>query len=691
MEGLGAAASAVAIIDLSFKVISLCMRYAKDVKNAKNDIDELHEEVKELQRVVENVKKLLDSQPGSRLKTSRDLDQTLQSSFGLLSQLEKTLQPSSTSKAMTRMGIRALKWPFQKSELDPIIQRVRQCSHRVGLALQLDQTAILLDVDSKTDKVVNTVESMDQRRVLDTLPIATGAWYNSHAEEHNSICLENTRVELLQEIDSWVNSHLAQTIFWLSGMAGTGKSTISRTVATISAKRNILGASFLFKRGESDRGNISRFYTTVASQLVRFKPDLAPHMKAAIDDDPSLTGKVAGQQFDKLILQPLLSSQICKKGTLVLVVDALDECDGEGDIRRLIDLFARFSQVKGLKIRVLITSRPELPIRLGFSGIHGSYESLILHEIPETIIEHDLTVFFKERLTEIRRSYNTSVSEERRLSETWPDLNDYEILVQMSVPLFIFAATVCRFLSDRKCGSPNQQLQKVLEYKSRSQESKLEATYLPPLEQQLTGLSVREQGGVLEEFRHIVGTIVILEKPLSASALAQLLDISRDTIDVRLDMLHSVLDIPKHSNSPIRLLHLSFRDFLLDPEKIGTNRFWVDEKQAHGQTAVNCLRVMDKCLREDICDLIAPGTDTSAVLPSQIASCIPLELQYACCHWAYHLQHSERDFCSDEQVLNFLTRHFLHWLEVLSLIRRSAEGFQIVKLLRALMQPVWKA
>lgn len=150
MEGLGAAASALAIIELSFKVISLCLRYAKDVKSAKNDIDELHGEVKELQRVVENAKKLLDSQPGSRLKTSRDLDQTLQSSFGLLSQLENTLQPSSTSKAMTRMGIRALKWPFQKSELDRVIQSIRQCSHRVGLALQLDQTYVYLDQITKT-------------------------------------------------------------------------------------------------------------------------------------------------------------------------------------------------------------------------------------------------------------------------------------------------------------------------------------------------------------------------------------------------------------------------------------------------------------------------------------------------------------------------------------------------------------
>jgi len=88
-------------------------------------------------------------------------------------------------------------------------------------------------------------------------------------------------------------------------MAETGKSTISRTVAQSFADRGLLGASFFFKRGERDRGNAALLFTTIAAQLVAKEPDLAPHVRAAIEDDPSVTSKALSEQFDKLVLEPL--------------------------------------------------------------------------------------------------------------------------------------------------------------------------------------------------------------------------------------------------------------------------------------------------------------------------------------------------------------------------------------------------
>src|SRR5205814_9976618 len=123
-----------------------------------------------------------------------------------------------------------------------------------------------------------------------------------------------------------------------------------------------------------------------------------------------------------------------------------------------------------------------------------------------------------------------------------------QILVSMAIPLFTFAATVCRFLADRKC-SPDKQLNKVMAYQTRSQESKLDATYLPVLAQQLAGLSAREKDAVLEEFQTIIGSIVLLASPLSAASLASVLGIDRRDIDNRLDLLHSVLSVPSSSES----------------------------------------------------------------------------------------------------------------------------------------------
>jgi hypothetical protein len=63
------------------------------------------------------------------------------------------------------------------------------------------------------------------------LPIANGASFDSHIKEHNLRCIPNTRIELLRYIREWVKDRNGTPIFWLSGMAGTGKSTIARTVA----------------------------------------------------------------------------------------------------------------------------------------------------------------------------------------------------------------------------------------------------------------------------------------------------------------------------------------------------------------------------------------------------------------------------------------------------------------------------
>ena len=532
--------------------------------------------------------------------------------------------------------------------------------------------------------------SLYQGTVLNRLRSVDNAAFDSHDEEHNARCYQGTRVELLRQINTWASNQGSECIFWLNGMAGTGKSTISRTVAQNFADKGDLGASFFFKRGEGDRGHAGLLITTIATQLVQKLPSLAPYVQTAIEADPVISRKALKQQFETLVLQPLgkMQRDLQESSRIVVVIDALDECDREEDVRIIIRLLSQVQRITSVRLKFFLTSRPELSIRVGFEDISGKYEGLALHQIPRHIVKEDISAFLEYELAITRDDYNKSVTSNRQLPADWPGQANVQSLVRMAIPLFIFATTVCRFINDRKCGQPKDQLAKVLKYETRSQSSKLDTTYLPVLDQLLIGVTSSERRGLVEEFQQVVGSIVILASPLSATSLDRLLGVPEGTVDSRTDLLHSVLSIPSRSDRPIRLLHLSFRDFLVDPEKRGINPFWVDEKDVHTKLATRCLQRLSisKYIKKDICDLQIPERPRADIDRQTIDSHLPPDIQYACQYWVYHLKEGGSIICDNEQVHNFLKYHFLHWLESLSLIGRLRESISMIDNLVAMVE-----
>jgi len=157
------------------------------------------------------------------------------------------------------------------------------------------------------------------------LPIAEGASFDSFDNQHGEKCLPDTRSDLRRQVADWAEASDGKCIFWLNGMAGTGKSTIARTVAQSFDEKGLLGASFFFKQGEADRGNAKRFVSTIARQLMTSNQELARGISRVIKDDPDLSTKALSQQFDKLLLQPLLKLDLNETTSMVIVIDALDE------------------------------------------------------------------------------------------------------------------------------------------------------------------------------------------------------------------------------------------------------------------------------------------------------------------------------------------------------------------------------
>lgn len=545
----------------------------------------------------------------------------------------------------------------------------------VSFVLFVYNSIYLHRLSTRITDIARTSDRIDRKEDLKQLPLVAEAEFGSYMDQHEDECLSGTRTELLCQITDWATSTApnGRCIFWLKGMAGTGKSTISRTVAKSLKEANSLGASFFFKRGEGDRGNAAKLFPTLARQLVIRLPHLIPSIQKAIQVDPNIATRSLREQFGKLLLEPFTSLSLSDIQNVVILIDALDECEHDDDIQVILQLLPRLQEASGIRLRIFLTSRLDPPINLGFSKMTShDYRDLALHEIPEEVTEHDIALFLNHRLLRIRV--------DRSLPVDWPGDTDLQTLIVMSVPLFIFAATICRMLQDRQW-DPVETLTEILEH--RSEGSQLNGTYLPVLNRLLKNQSEKRKQQLVQQFQEIVGTIVMLETPLSIISLAKLTGASERAIDLRLDSFHSVIRIPQDRTMPVRPFHLSFRDFLLDPETRKHTPLWIDEKAVHQNLAKWCLSVCQN-LKRNICELPSDATLHADIDRQKIHDYISPELQYACRFWVYHLAKSENPALLN--IFPFLKNHFLHWLEAMNILGLGAEVVEIINLLQSTIQ-----
>ncbi|OCK72991.1 HET-domain-containing protein, partial [Lepidopterella palustris CBS 459.81] len=517
--------------------------------------------------------------------------------------------------------------------------------------------------------------------LLTRLPNAVDAPFNSYQRQHEPACLDNTRVGILHEIQTWADGQDNRCIFWLNGLAGTGKSTIARTVARRYFKTKRLGASFFFIKGGGDVGNAGKFVTSVAVQLASSVPPLHQYICDAVKEHSNIASQSLRDQWQQLVLHPLSKLDGCScHSSYVLVVDALDECDDDNNIRIILQLLAETRSLEKVRLRVFLTSRPEIPIRSGFYQIpDAEHQDFVLHSISPSIVDHDISLFLEYNLR--------LIGQERSLGAGWPGGDTIRYLVHNASGLFIWAATACRFIRDGKRFAVTR-LGTILKSSStaiNAPEQHLNEIYITVLQHSVSPeYTDEEQRELYSMLRDVVGSIVILLSPLSAHSLSRLLKIPKEDIDQTLEDLHSVLDVPKDQTLPLRLHHPSFRDFLLNNDRCKDPNLWVDEKQAHQKLAYRCIELMSTSLKQYVCGLDAPGMLITDVEGSRVEHCLPPAVQYACLYWIPHLQKSGSQLCDNDQVHQFLRKHLLHWLEALGWMQKVSEGIHAIASLESI-------
>lgn len=461
---------------------------------------------------------------------------------------------------------------------------------------------------------------------LGKLPFAPRAAYNAAIRQGHPGCTAGTRAEILEEIRDWIRGSHEQHIFWLEGMAGTGKSTIALTISReFYDKERCLGASYFFSRDYGDLRDAKGFVSTVVRQLARQSPKyLGQAIRSSVETNENLAHILTlglRDQWKALITQPLVGNNPSPETSdriLLLVVDALDECEcveeeEKENVKAILDVLYKTDVITGFRVRILITSRPEYEPRLELQQMDSlKLRKLVLHDVGRSTVDHDISIFLKEQFDLIRKNSQ----EPAILDETV-----IPALVSRAGGLFVYASTACLFLRGAgRYGSVSEVLEllpKVRSIETTEVFRKLDKLYHGVLDH---AVRKSESSGWQDKFcqnlRQILSAVVLLQEPLCLDSLAILLGLRQDETKNTVSNLRSIIIVPEVPTAKIVLLHPSFRDFLLDRQRCLDERFSIDFKTGHGILLQRCLHLMNNSQQFD--------KDPSEAMV------------YACISWPFH-------------------------------------------------------
>ena len=495
--------------------------------------------------------------------------------------------------------------------------------------------------------------------ILNSCRRARGAGYQ-HGNRRG--CLRGTRETVLSKIESWTNDFDESPVFWLNGLAGTGKSTIAQTVAERVFADGLLGASFFCSRDFEDRSDLHFIFPTLAFQLAHKYPDFRAHIVSLLQSNPDVVDESLYAQMERLIVEPLRSADV----STVIVIDALDECRDEEPSSAILSVLGRFvEQIP--RVKFFITGRPEPRIKTGFRLplLVDVTNVFVLHDVHPPLINDDIRLFLKHELSELAR---------RRRLDGWPSDRDLDILCRRASGLFIYAVASVKFL-DSKVQLPKRQLEVIAglpEYTHHEGKTRFNSkTTLDSLYTSIIEAAFSEEGPeVYSKVRSIIGTVVLLVNPLPPSAIAELIGLDSEEVILFLTLVQSLLVFDEDSNRPVKPFHKSFPDFITDPSRCTDTRFYISPGHLHLELTTNTLRVMNDGLEQNLLSL-PDYTLNSEVedLEKRINNRISPALRYACQSWHNHLTKTGGDVIDTvSRIRVFLEEKFLAWLEVVSVL-----------------------
>jgi len=478
-------------------------------------------------------------------------------------------------------------------------------------------------------------------------------------------CTPGTRVKILQDITKWANdsSSGCPRVFWLTGQAGSGKTTIAYTISKRFERdgnadlHTVLGGSFLCSRQFEETRDRTLIVPTIAYQLARNCKWYADALHIA-DKFDAVHRDVPTQLKDLLVGPWQQRTRGPKLPLYLIVIDALDEIKGEGGPVFLRDLLTAIDEYNLRGFRFLVTSRTDPEVVTLCKSFTAEAVCWLQH-VPIEDAQLDIRTYLTIKLPKLASS---------------PELAE---LVRQADGLFIYAATAVKHLTPRRSITVREQTKmlKNLLSKSYKTASASDATFM--IDTLYRQIMFDAFSQFKDEFLtcrlQILYTFLCTAERTSSSIVAALVADGDDDVAMAVaEDLHAVLYT---QGDRVFWYHASFPDFIFDPARSNFDSFAIrcDELAHHNLLGESCFRAMKSCLRFNMGDIKSSflfDSDNTEALTEKVNNNISAVLRYSCRHWTYHLP--------DPQLINtdnlrcciseFLEIRVLFWIEAMNLL-----------------------
>ena len=430
----------------------------------------------------------------------------------------------------------------------------------------------------------------------------------------NHHCEEGTRTDILDEIGLWKRDFTKPPIYWLNGLAGTGKTTIAKTVR--GSRREGFSAFLFFSEISKENSNRGRVITELAYQLAFRHPEFRSMLILLLGSNPGIVDGLPSDQVKELIVEPLKKSAI----STIILIEALDECEDKETVSAILSALKEIVS-ENKKVKFLITSRPKPHIQEAFLDLAKSRKVTIsiLHDSSQ--VNKDIRLFFTNQISKLNcinqidfPGESVSLSEEQ-LDE----------LCEAAGGLFVYAVEIARSWYNKHL-THAMILQSLKNIPARKTICSL---YTSALVDAFDDCGP-EQDQII---RSILGAVVLAETSLSPSTIATLLDLDLEHVLFCLQPVQSLLILQEGSNGLVQPFHKSFPTFLTNPRLCTNERFYVFPPAHHRNLFIGCLKLLNKKLKE-VREKPQDGDRNCGVNSQQH---VDAALEYACNSWYKHL------------------------------------------------------